>query len=164
MTATSWKNRIIEQSVEMPIEELLPNPKNWRKHPKKQREALGDVLSEVGLVQGVVFNRRTGRLVDGHLRVQLAKDHGRESLPATVVDLSEEEEALVLATLDPIGAMAETDKAAFHALIQELAQSESKIAQQLFSNEEIDPEILAPPDSRLDEKTKAACPSCGYEF
>jgi hypothetical protein len=35
-----------------------------------------DVLDRVGWVQSVIVNRKTGRLVDGHLRVQLAVDAG----------------------------------------------------------------------------------------
>lgn len=108
----SWKNRIVEQR-DIPPGELIANPSNWRKHPKAQLAALTGVLGEVGLVQGVVFNRRTGHLLDGHLRVELALRHGQTTVPTTVVDLDEKEEALILATFDPLGAMAETDKALF---------------------------------------------------
>ena len=85
---------------------LLAHPSNWRSHPKAQREALADVLDEVGYVATVLVNRRTGRLVDGHLRVELARARGEASIPVTYVDLSAEEEALVLASLDPLAAMA----------------------------------------------------------
>lgn len=55
----SWKNRIVEQRS-MPVGELVANPQNWRKHPKAQHAALAGLLSEVGVVQGVVFNRQGG--------------------------------------------------------------------------------------------------------
>jgi type V secretory pathway adhesin AidA len=35
-----WRNRIVGSGTEDP-EKLLANPKNWRIHPKAQREALG---------------------------------------------------------------------------------------------------------------------------
>lgn len=103
------KNRIIG-SGEEPLDSILFNPRNWRIHPLSQQDALKGVLEEVGWVQEVIINKRTGHLVDGHLRCQLAAREGAKTIPVKYVDLSEDEEALVLATLDPIGAMAATDK------------------------------------------------------
>lgn len=103
------KNRIIG-SGEEPLDSILFNPRNWRIHPLNQQNALKGVLEEVGWVQEVIINKRTGHLVDGHLRCQLAAREGAKTIPVKYVDLSEDEEALVLATLDPIAAMAATDK------------------------------------------------------
>ena len=103
------KNRIIG-SGEEPLDNILFNPRNWRIHPLNQQNALKGVLDEVGWVQEVIINKRTGHLVDGHLRCQLAAREGAKTIPVKYVDLSEDEEVLVLATLDPIGAMAATDK------------------------------------------------------
>ena len=114
----------------VPIAELRENPANFRRHPAHQGGALSQVLDEVGLVQGCVLNRRSEALgwppgevptlVDGHLRVELARKRKEASLPVTVVDLSPDEERLVLATLDPLGALAETDVEALAGLIGEL--------------------------------------------
>ena len=106
---TEYKNRIIG-SGEEPLDQILFNPRNWRVHPLNQQNALKGVLEEVGWVQEVIINQRTGHLVDGHLRCQLAAREGAKTIPVKYVDLSEEEEALVLSTLDPIAAMATTDK------------------------------------------------------
>ena len=81
------------------------------------------MLGEVGLVQSVVVNRTTGRLVDGHLRVELAVAQGQPSVPVVYVELSEEEERLVLASLDPIAAMATADR---HKLQELLASLETQ--------------------------------------
>src|SRR5687768_15883502 len=52
---------------------LTPNPSNWRKHPQRQldalRQALGD--DDVGWAGALLFNERTGRLVDGHGRLEV---------------------------------------------------------------------------------------------
>jgi hypothetical protein len=104
-----YENRIIGSGEEK-LDQILFNPKNWRKHPKYQQEALQGVLEKIGWVQQVIINKRTGCLVDGHLRVQLAAREGNETIPVLYIDISEEEEDLVLASLDPIGKMAETDK------------------------------------------------------
>jgi len=84
-------------------EQLMPHPLNWRKHPQFQRESLRAILERIGWVQNVIVNRRTGRLIDGHLRVGLALELKEPQVPVLYVDLSEEEEKLVLASLDPIG-------------------------------------------------------------
>ena len=67
-----------------------------------------------------MVNRRTGFVVDGHARVALAISRNEPSVPVLYVDLSPEEEALVLATLDPIGAMATTDEAKLNELLADV--------------------------------------------
>jgi DNA modification methylase len=62
-------------------------------------------------------NQRSGFVVDGHARVALALTRGEASVPVLYVDLDPEEEALILATLDPIGAMATADTAKLEELL-----------------------------------------------
>ncbi|HOJ21828.1 MAG TPA: hypothetical protein PLY56_09860, partial [Armatimonadota bacterium] len=92
-----WRNRIVGYG-EQPASQFLANPNNWRIHPQAQREALRGALNEVGWVQAVIVNRRTGYLVDGHERVWQALQNGDALVPYIEVDLSPEEEAYVLAT------------------------------------------------------------------
>lgn len=120
---TNWKNRIVGHGEENP-DQLLANPKNWRTHPKEQKNALSGILKEVGVVQSVIVNKRTGYIVDGHARVELAMAQGQSSIPVVYVDLSEQEEALVLAVLDPIGAMAGQDGAALENLLNEVTTND----------------------------------------
>jgi DNA modification methylase len=108
-TTSPWVNRIVGHGEEAPSE-LIPNPENWRLHGAAQQSALADVLAEVGLVQSVIVNKTTGHLIDGHLRVELAKESAQPSVPVVYVELSEEEERVILASLDPIAAMAGADK------------------------------------------------------
>lgn len=108
VTGAAWRSRIVG-SGEVDPADLIANPRNWRTHPRHQRQALAGMLAEVGWVQSVIVNQRTGHLVDGHLRVELAAAHG-DQVPVVYVDLSEEEEALVLAALDPLAALAGSDK------------------------------------------------------
>lgn len=121
-----WKNRIISSGIKDP-KDLQPNPKNWRKHPKDQALALEGVLEEVGWIQDVIVNQRTGRLIDGHLRVELAVKKKEKEIPVKYVDLSEEEEEKALLTLDPITAMAEADKDRLQALLQSVKSDDERI-------------------------------------
>lgn len=102
------KDRIRELR-RVPARDLLPNP-NWRQHPRSQREALAAILAEVGYADAVLARELDdGRvqLIDGHLRQDLA---GEETVPALILDVTEEEAAKILATHDPIAAMAGADK------------------------------------------------------
>jgi DNA modification methylase len=109
MTEKNWKNRITGYGEESP-DQLLANPHNHRIHPKRQQDALGGSLDTLGYIQTVIVNRATGHIVDGHLRVTMALREGQKSIPVTYVELTAEEEAQALLSLDPIAAMAATDK------------------------------------------------------
>ena len=127
MTTTAWRNRIVGSGEEAP-DRLAANPRNWRIHPKTQQAALAGALDEVGWVQQVMVNQRTGFVVDGHARVALALTRGEAAVPVLYVDLDPDEEALVLATLDPIGAMATRDEAKLQALLAEGAVDDDGLA------------------------------------
>lgn len=117
---TTWQNRIVGSGEEAP-DQLVANPRNWRIHPKAQQEALAGALDQVGWVQQIIVNRRTGMLVDGHLRVELALSRGEPSVPVVYVDLSPEEEGIVLASIDPISAMAGRDDEKLRQLLAEVS-------------------------------------------
>jgi DNA modification methylase len=107
-TAVPWRSRIVGHDS-VPPRELVPNPENWRSHPQAQRDALGGALEDVGWVTEVIVNRATGHLVDGHLRLDIALSRNEPLVPVTYVELTEDEERLVLATLDPLAAMADAE-------------------------------------------------------
>lgn len=122
MNDSIFRSRIVGHGEEAP-DQLLANPSNWRIHPKAQQDALAGVLGEVGWVQSVIVNRTTGNLVDGHLRVSLALREGTPTIPVVYVELTPEEEDLVLATIDPIAAMAATDTEKLQELMAEVSTS-----------------------------------------
>jgi DNA modification methylase len=112
-------------------DQLLANPRNWRIHPKAQQQALAGVLDQVGFVSAVMVNRRTGHLVDGHLRVELALARNEPSVPVSYVDLDPDEEALVLASLDPLAAMAGVDDEKLRALLADVSVDSEALAAML---------------------------------
>lgn len=85
----------------MPAHELNPaayNPRVSLKPGDPEWEALRGSLLKFGFAEPVVYNRRTGHLVGGHQRLEVAKSLGWVEIPASVVDLSEmDEKALNLA-------------------------------------------------------------------
>ena len=149
--ATAWKNRIVGSGEEAP-DQLVANPANWRTHPAAQRDALRGSLATVGWVQQVLVNRRTGYVVDGHARVALALTRGERTVPVLYVDLSPDEEALVLATLDPIGAMAERDSDKLEALLAGLTVDDAGLRRLLADMAGpkrglVDPDDVPPPSA-----------------
>lgn len=100
-----WKNRIVGYG-NIPVNEIVKNPNNPKEHPEYQKRVLSGVLEDVGVVQNIIINKRTGHLVDGECRYFLAIDSKQEFLPATYVDLSIEEEEKILLTLDETTSLA----------------------------------------------------------
>ena len=97
---------------------MLPNPKNWRRHPKAQVDALRGLLAEIGYADALLARELPdGRLmlIDGHLRAETTPD---AQVPVLVLDVNEEEADKILLTLDPLAAMAESDAERIKALLQ----------------------------------------------
>lgn len=158
-----WRNRILGTGIEEPTN-LLANPRNWRRHPGAQRDALRGSLDGVGWVQQIMVNQRTGFVVDGHARVEEAISKGETEVPVLYVDLSEEEERLVLATLDPISALAERDDEALDALLAEIGAHDSQLDALLASLD-----IPVMPFKEFDENAAddveyITCPACGHRW
>ena len=119
-------NRIIGHGEEA-VDNLLANPLNFRLHPDNQQQALAGAIDDIGFIRSVTVNQRTGRVVDGHLRVTIAARSGVESLPVEYVDLDEAEEAQALLSLDPIAAMAASDKAKLDELMRAVQSDDERV-------------------------------------
>ena len=135
-----YKNRIVGEGVENP-EQLLANPNNWRIHPIYQQEALQKILNKIGWVDQVIVNRTTGHLVDGHLRVQTAMRNNETEIPVLYVELNLEEESIILASLDPLTAMAKTDEEMLKGLIEQVRITDEETAS-VLDNIAIDSNML----------------------
>jgi DNA modification methylase len=112
------RDRIVELR-RVKASELIPNPRNWRTHPKAQADALKGILAEAGYVDALLARETdTGlMLIDGHLRAETTPD---TEVPVLILDVDEAEADKILATFDPLGAMAEADAAKLDALLREV--------------------------------------------
>lgn len=100
--------------------ELQPNPKNWRTHPQAQQDVLKGILAEVGYADALLARETADgglMLIDGHLRAETTPD---TVVPVLVLDVDEAEAAKILATLDPLAALAQADGAKLDALLREV--------------------------------------------
>lgn len=159
----AWRNRIVGRG-EKPASQFLANPSNWRRHSPEQQAALEALLARVGWVQGVVENRVTGHLVDGELRVRAALKRGDETpIPYVEVDLTPDEEALVLAVYDPLSAMATSDREALGALVASIHAEDLAIAN-LLKNLALEAQ---PPNGEtvsFQVEDRPTCPTCGQKL
>ena len=129
----NWKDRVKELR-RVPASELKANPKNWREHPADQRKALGGVLDEVGIA-GALLARETDdglELIDGHLRTEM--DDATE-WPVLILDVNEAEADILLATIDPIGAMAFRNDEALAGLIASIETDNAALGEMLDAME-----------------------------
>ena len=112
--------------------DLTPHPGNWRDHPKAQADALLGVLKEVGIAGALLAyrsERQGGALVviDGHLR----KDAAPQQWPVLILDVDDVEADYLLATHDPLAAMATADAGALDALLSSVNSGEAAVTAML---------------------------------
>ncbi|GMV25113.1 MAG: hypothetical protein AMXMBFR58_11440 [Phycisphaerae bacterium] len=124
------KNRVKELR-KVRASELKPSAKNWRTHPKAQQDALRGVLAEIGFADAVLARELvdgTLELIDGHLRAETVGD---TEVPVLVLDVNEEEAGKLLATLDPLAAMAGADPAKLDELLKQVSFDSDAVAEML---------------------------------
>lgn len=125
------RDRVVEL-VRVPAGQLVANPRNWRRHPRAQRAALRGLLDQVGYADALLARREGGKLVliDGHLRKSLDPD---QVVPVLVLDVDEREADLLLATLDPLTALATPEPQALAELLATVETSSAEVASFLAS-------------------------------
>lgn len=134
--------------------DLRPNPHNWRKHPPEQADALRGLLAEVGYVGALMARRMPDgslQLIDGHLRAETTPD---TKVPVLIVDLTQEEADKVLATYDPLSAMAEGDLAKLDLLAGDFTLSSPPLQDMLDSLRA----SLGPDELSMNDLVEDECP------
>ena len=132
----------IKEFKRVKASELAPNPKNWRTHPKGQKDALQGLLAEIGFA-GAVLARETPSglmLIDGHLRAETA---ATSEIPVLILDVSELEADKILATFDPLGSMAEKNAEQLSNLLRDLKAHEDTMAALVWPDYVMDPLLSA---------------------
>jgi hypothetical protein len=107
---------------------LDDNPKNWRTHGDGQLAALDALLGEVEWAGALLFNEATGCLIDGHARKKVALARGEAAVPVLVGSWTPAQEAKLLATLDPLAAMAGADAGRLDELLRSVQSPSGAVA------------------------------------
>ena len=153
--------------------ELKPSPRNWRSHPQGQQDALRGVLAEIGYASALLAREGNGHLelIDGHLRAETTPD---QEVPVLILDVTEEEADKILATFDPLAAMAEANQEALGKLLADIDTDSDALREmldELAAENGIDSfEMPADADGKefdescADDVEMMECPSCGHKF
>jgi len=108
---------------EMAIESLIPaeyNPRTvLRSHDPAYRK-LRKSLTEFGLVEPLVWNAVTGRVVGGHARLRILRELGAVTVPVSVVYLSETREKALNIVLNNHEAQGRFDRVKLAEILEEL--------------------------------------------
>jgi hypothetical protein len=137
---------------------LTENPMNWRRHPPEQLQSLKDLLQDpdVGWAGACLFNERTQRLIDGHARRNVVEPS--TLVPVLVGSWSEEAERKILATLDPVGMLAQGDAAAYQQLVETIT-AESLWVRDLIHQTQAGLNSADEEDGAADEEPSAVLPA-----
>lgn len=120
----------------------------WHETPKAAALAVRRHVEADALYWAVHYH-----IVDGHLR---AEEMGDAEVPVLVLNVTAPEAEKLLATLDPLSALAETDQAALNALTERV-QFESAALQELVTQMHVDSQpIPEPHEVALAEPPKIA--------
>jgi hypothetical protein len=98
--------------------DLVPHELNFRLHPQAQTAALEALYERVGFARSLLaYELPDGRLklLDGHLRREL---HPEQEVEVEVLDLNDDEARMLLLSLDPLAALAQTQEV-LHARLME---------------------------------------------
>src|SRR2546430_14208456 len=108
----------------LPLADLTPAPYNPRRALKPNDPAyrkLAASLREFGLVEPLVWNELTGRVVGGHTRLMILRELGVAEVPVSVVRLTAEREKALNVVLNNLEAQGRFDPAKLADLLDELA-------------------------------------------
>lgn len=126
------RSRIVGELENVPPGDLLANPLNFRRHPGEQLDVVRGSMRSLGWLKPVIVNRTTGHVLDGHARIEEALRLELATIPVQYVELTEEEERIALAVLDPSSELATRDDEAVTALLAEISTPDEAL-QKLFA-------------------------------
>jgi ParB-like chromosome segregation protein Spo0J len=104
----------------LPLAQLSPAEYNPRSVTAGAFRKLKASLARFGLVEPLVWNRRSGHVVGGHLRLRACQELGFETVPVSVVDLDAAAEKALNVVLNNHEAQGRYDPAKLATLLGEL--------------------------------------------
>ena len=134
----------------MPVSRITPadyNPRLDLRPGDPEFEKLRRSITEFGLVEPLVFNERTGRLVGGHQRLKVLQTLGETEVDVIVVDLDEDRERALNLALNKVQGDWDQDK--LGALLAELDEHGFDLSITGFDELEIE-ELLTPAPPSVD--------------
>lgn len=129
------------REVELPIEEIRPNPYQPRKEfDKKALEELSESIKTHGIFTPLLVRKSVSGydLITGERRLRAAKMAGLKTVPATQVEFTEEQmmEIAILENVQREDLNPIEEAAAYESLIQKLGYTQEKLAERVGKSRE----------------------------
>lgn len=131
-----WKSRVLGRADVDP-RKLKDHPMNWRVHPTTQQQVMQDALERIGVIDDIIVNKRTGHIIDGHGRKDLAIKNEEPTVGVLYVDLSPEEERQALAIINPMAELAAVDPEKLGTLLGDVKRGEGPVDRLLAELEQL---------------------------
>jgi len=118
LPSKSVSGRVVLQSIA--LNKLNPASYNPRTITKEAQRGLKKSIAKFGLVEPIIWNRRTGNIVGGHQRFFQLRESGIKETDVVVVDLPIEQEKELNVTLNNKHAQGEFVKAELENLLKDI--------------------------------------------
>jgi len=147
----------------LPLDRLKPAPFNPRKDlgpDDPEYVALARSIARWGLVQHIVWNKRSGLVIGGNQRLKVLQQANVKETDVVVVDLPPGEEQELNIALNKIQGRFTYPE--LPDLLSELDANGFDVTLTGFSDTELEKMIAGAPQPR--EAKRVTCPKCGEEF
>ncbi len=136
MSRVESNGPIIHHTVrEIPISKLKPAPYNPRTMSPDTMAGLTASLKRFGVVEPIIWNKRSGFVVGGHQRLTVLQTEGAEVAQVIVVDLPDKDEKELNIALNNLNG--EWDYTALKSILADLQPDESARVMLGFSEQEL---------------------------
>ena len=163
MSAQKWVFKKIR------LDKLKLADNNPRMITNRHFQGLLNSIRRFGLVEPIVWNEQTGRIVGGHQRYRALVELGVTEAIVVVVDMSIEEEMAANLTLNNPAIEGEFDEP-IGDLLKQLEKTDSSMFKELNMEslenalaKEIDKPIHSTP-TKEEEELQAECPCCSHKW
>ena len=123
----NWFRDRIREFRRLNWDQLEGHAQNWRRHGPDQKYAMRGLLAKLGFVDALIVRELpTGmfQVLNGHMRMDLCE--GATNIPCLIVDVTDEEAKLILATHDTVAEMALSDDELADELAMEVWQDDDQ--------------------------------------
>lgn len=152
--------------VKKKLKDLKPADYNPRKMSPEAYAGLKASMERFGLVEPIVWNKRTGNVVGGHRRLEVLQERGEKETLVVVVDLPADEERALNITLNNPNIAGE-----FTPDLQVILEDIKVDLPEMFIDLKLDNLEIQIPDTPKEYDETAAdkveyieCPQCNYKW
>lgn len=160
------------------LDELHADPANVNTHDELNLRTIRDSLKEFGVVEPLVVQKGTGKVIGGNGRLQVMRDLGITEVPVYEFEGGDVRATALGIALNRTAKTSTFDDEALATTLRALQSEDFPLEAAGYTDDELDALLNGLADEivpdfgpagedeqgRLDEKAKIQCPECGHEF